>query len=254
MTLALQGTLLGPETLPLVLLTAGLLISLAEALAPGANFIVVGVGLLGAGLVGLAVSPLFALGPFALALLVLLFGSIAFYVYHEFDFYGGKGQAQTSDSASLRGMTGRVTERVTPTGGEVKLQGGGFNPFYSARSMDGEIPEGTDVMVVDPGGGNVVTVESLAIVEDDIDRQLAAGRSATAEGEATPTQDETAATEFVETHDGVDDNTEAEADDETEGDVDDEASEGGDGETRAGTDDETGTETAENERDPALER
>ena len=201
MILALQGSLLSPETLPLLLITAGLLISLAEALAPGANFIVVGIGLLGAGLVGLAFSPLFALGPFALSLLVLLFGSIAFYVYHEFDFYGGKGTAQTSDSNTLRGMTGRVTERVSRTGGQVKLQGGGFNPFYSARSMEGEIPEGTDVMVIDPGGGNVVTVESLDIVEDDIDRELLADRSRKAAEYANddpPTQDETAAKEFAE--------------------------------------------------------
>jgi hypothetical protein len=32
-------------------------------------------------------------------------------------------------------------------------------------------------MVVDPGGGNVVTVESMAYVEDDIDRELAADRA-----------------------------------------------------------------------------
>jgi len=185
----LISSLVSPETLPLLLVTAGLLVSLAEALAPGANFIVVGVGLLGAGLVGL----LFPfLGPFALGLFVLLFGILGFYVYHEFDIYGGKGQAQTSDSASLQGMTGRVTERVTPAGGEVKLQGGGFNPFYSARSMEGEIPEGADVMVIDPGGGNVVTVESLETIEDDIDRQLAAGRDSA--------QDESAAAEFAEQH------------------------------------------------------
>jgi hypothetical protein len=90
-------------------------------------------------------------------------------------------------------MTGRVTERVTPTGGEVKLQGGGFNPFYSARSMEGEIPEGADVMVIDPGGGNVVTVESLETIEDDIDRQLAAGRDDTV-------QDESAAAAFAAEH------------------------------------------------------
>ena len=181
---------ISPEAVPLLLVTAGLLLSLAEALAPGANFVVVGIGLLGAGLVGL----LFPfLGPFALGLFVLLFGIIAFYVYHELDLYGGKGQAQTSDSETLQGMTGRVTERVTPTGGEVKLQGGGFNPFYSARSMDGEIPEGADVMVIDPGGGNVVTVESLETIEDDIDRQLAAGRE---EG----VQDESAAAAFAAEH------------------------------------------------------
>jgi hypothetical protein len=31
-------------------------------------------------------------------------------------------------------------------------------------------------MVVDPGGGNVVTVESTSVFEDDIDRELAADR------------------------------------------------------------------------------
>ncbi|MFC7098115.1 NfeD family protein [Halobaculum marinum] len=170
----LQFDLLGPQTLPLLLVAAGLGLSIAEALAPGANFIVVGVALLAAGLVGLALGPV--AGPFVLAVLVLLFGALAFYGYHELDLYGGKGQAQTSDSGSLRGETGRVTERVTPTGGEVKLDAGGFNPFYSARSVDGEIPEGAEVMVVDPGGGNVLTVESLEGGVDDIDRELARER------------------------------------------------------------------------------
>jgi len=32
-------------------------------------------------------------------------------------------------------------------------------------------------MVVDPGGGNVVTVESMGYVEDDIDKELAADRA-----------------------------------------------------------------------------
>ncbi|MDR5671790.1 NfeD family protein [Halalkaliarchaeum sp. AArc-GB] len=172
----LQMELLGPETLPLLLITAGLLISMAEALAPGANFIVVGIALLGAGLVGLALGPLAS--PIVLAVLVLLFGSVAFYGYRELDIYGGKGQAQTRDSDSLKGQTGRVTEAVTPTGGQVKLDSGGFNPYYSARSIDGEIPEGAEVLVIDPGGGNVITVESLEVVEDEIDRELARGRDA----------------------------------------------------------------------------
>ena len=211
MTLLLQLDIISPETLPLLLITAGLLISLAEALAPGANFIVVGIGLLGAGLVGVLLP---FLGPFALGIIMLLFSALAFYLYHEFDFCGGKGQQQTRDSKSLQGKTGRVTERVTPTGGEVKLQGGGFNPYYSARSLDTEIPEGTDVMVVDPGGGNVVTVESLSIIEDDIDRQLAAGRSETAE---PPEQDETAASEFIEKRTRKQRDSEPETDRELEG-------------------------------------
>jgi len=66
---------------------------------------------------------------------------------------------------------------VTPTGGAVKLSGGGFNPNYAARSIDGAIEVGEEVMVVDPGGGSVVTVESMAYVEDNIDRELAADRA-----------------------------------------------------------------------------
>ena len=175
-----QSGLLSPDTLPLLLLTAGLLLSMAEALAPGANFIVVGIALIGAGLGGLVLASFGIAGAFLtlfMALLTLVFGAAAFYGYHEFDLYGGKGQQQTSDSDSLKGKTGTVTERVTTTGGEVKLAGGGFNPHYSARSMDGEIDEGEEVMVVDPGGGNVVTVESMGYVEDDIDRELAADRA-----------------------------------------------------------------------------
>jgi membrane protein implicated in regulation of membrane protease activity len=166
------------EQLPLVLVVAGLGLMGAEALAPGAHFIVLGVALLFAGLVGLALTSF--LGPVllavVLAVLVLASGAGAFYGYRELDLYGGKGAGRTSDSAALKGKTGRVTERVTRTGGEVKLDGGGFNPYYSARALDGEIPDGEPVMVTDPGGGNVLTVEALSTVEDDIDRALARGR------------------------------------------------------------------------------
>lgn len=180
MTLPLQLDLLGPQTLPLLLITAGLLISLAEAIAPGANLVVVGVALLGAGLVGLVLGPLAS--PVLLALLTLVIGALTFYGYRELDLYGGKGQQQTRDSRSLRGATGHVTQRVTATSGEVKLDRGGFNPYYSARSMDGEISVGTQVMVLDPGGGNVLTVDSIEEVEDEIDRELARGRTARRNG------------------------------------------------------------------------
>lgn len=165
-------------SLSLVLAIAGAALVVAEALAPGAHFIVLGVALLLAGLVGLALGSVVppTLLPLVLAGAVLGIGAATFYVYREFDFYGGKGTDQTRDSSSLRGATGRVTERVSPTGGEVKLEGGGFNPHFRARTVDGEIPEGMEVMVTDPGGGNVVTVESLSAVEDDIDRELARGR------------------------------------------------------------------------------
>ncbi len=199
MDVLLQAGLLSPDTLPLLLLTAGLLLSLAEAIAPGANFIVVGIALIGAGLGGLALASLGITGAILtlmMALLTLAFGAAAFYGYNEFDLYGGKGQQQTTDSDSLKGKTGTVTETVTTAGGEVKLSGGGFNPYYSARSIEGTIEVGEEVMVVDPGGGNVVTVESMGYVEDDIDKELAADRArkqAKAEAEANET--ETAAEE-----------------------------------------------------------
>jgi len=177
------GLELGPETLPLLLIVAGLGLSIAEAMAPGAHFAVLGVALLAAGIVGFLLGPL--AGPLVLAVLVLVFGSLALVGYRRFNVYGDANAGQTSDSASLRGRTGRVTERVTPRSGSVKLDRGGFNPNYAARSIDGEIPVGTEVLVIDPGGGNVLTVTSLEDVEDDIDAELARGRAAMeAEAEA----------------------------------------------------------------------
>lgn len=151
-------TVLGIE-LALALVLLGLVLIGLEALMPGAHFIVLGVALVAAGVVGLVVP---ALGsPLALAGLVLLFGSIALVAYQRIDLYGGKGQAQTSDSGSLRGRTGYVTAEVTRTEGEVKLENGGFDPNYKARSRGGTIVEGERIVVVDPGGGNVLTVEPL---------------------------------------------------------------------------------------------
>ncbi|WP_458185141.1 NfeD family protein [Haladaptatus sp. NG-WS-4] len=163
------------DSLPLLLVLAGAGLTLAEALIPGAHFIVLGVALLFAGLVALAVPPLAT--PFVLAALVLVFGGVSLYAYRELDLYGGKGTGRTKDSDSLKGATGRVTERVSPSEGQVKLEDGGFNPYFAARSMDGEIPEGTEVMVIDPGGGNVVTVEPIGHIEDSIDRELARERA-----------------------------------------------------------------------------
>ena len=171
------------NNLALFLLLAGAGLTIAEAFAPGAHFIVLGVALLVAGLVGLVLpSSMGLVAPAVLAAVVLGAGAATFYVYRQFDFYGGKGGEQTSDSDSLRGATGRVTERVTTTGGEVKLDDGGFNPYYRARSADGEIEVGTEVMVMDPGGGNIVKV---APVEgfDEIERELERGRTG---GDSTP--------------------------------------------------------------------
>lgn len=167
------------QSLPLVLLILGVVLAIAEAIAPGAHLIVLGVALIIAGLVGLGLGTVIGSSVLLTALLaftILITGSIALFAYRELDIYGGKGVARTMDSSSLRGTAGRVTEPVTPTDGEIKLDGGGFNPYYQARCISGEIPVGAEVIVVDPGGGNVVTVESLGVSEDEIDRQLELGR------------------------------------------------------------------------------
>ncbi|WP_302080925.1 NfeD family protein [Salinibaculum rarum] len=166
--------------LALLLLLAGAGLVVAEAFAPGAHFFVLGVGLFAAGLVGVALpSGLGALALLIMAAAVIIATGLTLYVYREFDIYAGSGKGTTSDSSSLRGQTGRVTERVTPTDGEVKLESGGFNPYYKARSVDGTIEKGETVIVVDPGGGNVITVESFADRTDDIDRELARERERT---------------------------------------------------------------------------
>ncbi|MFT4922940.1 MAG: hypothetical protein ACI8XM_002160 [Haloarculaceae archaeon] len=165
------------SNLPFVLTLLGAGLIIAEAFAPGAHFFVVGVALFAAGLVGLVLPPLGALSLLIMAGVVLLSAGATLFVYREFDVYAGPGEGRTSDSESLRGQTGRVTERVTPTDGEVKLDDGGFNPYYQARSVDGQIPEDEEVIVIDPGGGNVVTVESFSEATDDIDRALARDRA-----------------------------------------------------------------------------
>ena len=177
--LAQTGLELFGLSVPLLLVVLGAGLMVMEAFAPGAHFIVVGIALFAAGLVGIGLSSINV--PAAILLLVVAgvvvaAGGMALYGYRQFNFYGGTGSGQTSDSSSLRGKTGRVTERVAASTGEVKLDSGGFNPYYQARALDGEIPEGEEVMVVDPGGGNVITVESTSVFEDDIDRELAADR------------------------------------------------------------------------------
>jgi membrane protein implicated in regulation of membrane protease activity len=167
--------LLAPGTLPLLLVVAGVIISILEAVAPGAHFIVLGVALLVAGIVGLAFPVVGT--PLALAAMVLAVGAGALWGYRNLDLYGGVDAGRTSDSEDLAGREGIVTERVTHTDGRVRLYDGGFDPTFSARSLDDPIPEGQDIIVVDPGGGSVLTVAAIDELDaDSIDRELARER------------------------------------------------------------------------------
>jgi len=160
------------NNIPLFLILVGAGLIMAEAFAPGAHFFVVGVALFAAGLVGFLLPFSGPVALFIMSLVVIGTAVATLYGYRRMDIWGGSGEGKTSDSASLRGKTARVTERVTPTEGEVKVSEGGFNPYYQARSVDGEIEEGEEVIVIDPGGGNVLTVESFSEVKDEIDREL----------------------------------------------------------------------------------
>jgi membrane protein implicated in regulation of membrane protease activity len=171
--------------LPLLLLLAGTVMMLAEAVIPGAQFVVVGVALFFSGLVGVLLG-----GPFssivALALMTVAFGVFAFFAFREMDLYNGPDRGKTSDSDDLSGETAVVTETITATSGAVRLSsGGGFDPNYRARSEHGDIEEGAEVIVTDPGGGSVLTVMSMdSVREDSIDRELARGRSDEGTGRA----------------------------------------------------------------------
>jgi len=170
-------------TVSAVLFLAGAGLIVAEAFAPGTHFFVLGVALLVAGLVGFFVPPsLGLLAPLVLAAAVLLTTAVTLWGYRKIDF-SAPGRGQSLSSSSLQGQFGTVTERVTKNGGQVKLEDGGFNPYYEARSVSGDIEEGTEVLVVDPGGGNVIKVEAAATADDDIDRALERDRE-----DKTPTE------------------------------------------------------------------
>ncbi|WP_135302099.1 NfeD family protein [Haloarcula amylovorans] len=170
-------------SLSLLLFLAGAGLIAAEAFAPGTHFFVLGIALLTAGLVGLFIpASLGLLAPIILTVVVLLTTAVTLWGYRQLDFAGGS-RGQTLSSSSLQGQFGTVTERVTRSSGEVKLEDGGFNPYYQARSIDGDIEEGTEVLVVDPGGGNVIKVEPVGSAGDDIDRALERDRSTADERE-----------------------------------------------------------------------
>jgi membrane protein implicated in regulation of membrane protease activity len=204
--------------LPLLLVLAGAGLMLAEAVIPGAQFVVVGVALFLAGLVGILLGGAFT-SVVALTLMTVAFGVFAYFAFREMDLYNGPDRGQTTDSDDLSGVTAIVTEKITARGGAVRLsEGGGFDPNYRARSEHGDIEEGTEVIVTDPGGGNVLTVESLDVVrEDSIDRELARGReqaAAAADDEDEPADDEAEAS-GVDEASGSEDALDAEPSDST---------------------------------------
>lgn len=145
-----------PETVvaALILLGAGLMI--AETVAPGANFVVVGVGLLITGFIAF----LLPFGsPIILPIVFVVVSAITFYFYKELAF-SDDNTAQTTDASSLKYKEGIVTEKVTPTQGQVRITDDVslMNSKFQARCDQGEIPEDTEIIVNNPGGGSILRV------------------------------------------------------------------------------------------------
>lgn len=190
MTEALLQVELLFESIYVLLFLAGIGLMVTEAMAPGTHVFVLGVGLLTAGIVGMLVQPVGLLATLFVAVAAIAATGVTLWGYEKTAMANNESVAETTDSQSLRGQFGTVTERVTAADGEVKLESGGLNPYYQARSTDGAIEEGAEVMVVDPGGGNVVTVEPVA-GEDDIDRELARERARSDRPAGSATDDAT---------------------------------------------------------------
>lgn len=144
------------ETLILVMLIAGAAFMIFEAIAPGADLIVVGIALFLTGLVGWLIPGA------TLPVLLLVFIAVAvtsYYLYDELvSFESGEGD-QTSGSDDLEYNEGTAVEDITPESGRVNLdEGAGMSTKFQARCPHGRIEEGTRVIVTDAGGGSILEV------------------------------------------------------------------------------------------------
>lgn len=154
-------------SLSMLLLLAGVAMILAEAVIPGAHFIVLGVATFLTGLVGV----LTPAGD-SVILLTLTFGAasvVTYLGYSRLDIYGndGSGVMGSSDSEDLVGKEGEVIETVKRSSGKIDLDDTvGFSSKYQARSASGQdIEVGTRVIVTDGRGGSVVEVEEIEVKE-----------------------------------------------------------------------------------------
>ena len=161
-------------SLNLIILLVGSLLVIAEAIIPGAQFIVIGVSLLATGVIGFAVPTIGSSIPLLLGVFIIT-SILTFLAYSKLNIYEGEGGViETSDSDSLKGIEGVVVEPVTQSNGKVDLNKTGFATEFQARTeFDQTIEEGTKIVVVDGGGGNIVTVQEMAdITQDEIDKEL----------------------------------------------------------------------------------
>lgn len=143
------------QTVILGMMIIGATLIIAEAFIPGADLLVVGFTLFVTSLVAWSLPWLSIPIIFVISVIVAV-GS--FYLYHNYITYGNE-KGKTSDSSDLEYTEGTVVEKVTKTSGRVQLEeGSGMSTVFQARSPEGEIEEGTEVIVTDSGGGSILEV------------------------------------------------------------------------------------------------
>lgn len=162
-TAIVPAQLSAPE-LAFAMFVVGILITMTGAFGEP-NMVVVGIAVTIVGIIGMAFGPYST--PIVLGALIPVVGFVLFYLYRFVEFPRSESPKQTTNVEHLRGRIGRVSETVTPHGGEITVRGGGFDPHFRCRTREGTIPEGEEAIVVDPGGGNVLVVAPVGAVDED---------------------------------------------------------------------------------------
>ncbi len=154
--------------LAFLLLVLGILITMTGAFGEP-NLVLVGLVISIAGVLGLLLGEYST--PIVLGGLVPTVGFVLYYIYRYVQFPRSERVEQTSSAASLVGESGTLLSAADPRGGRVKLDGTGFTSEYPCRTRSETLAEGTDVVVIDPGGGNVLTVAAADEVDATALRQ-----------------------------------------------------------------------------------
>lgn len=147
-----------------IVMVFGILLTMTGAFGDP-NLVVVGIVVTIAGVIGMVLGPYST--PLVVGSLIPIVGFLIYYIYRFVEFPGTERPEQTSSAASLHGAKGRITERTTERAGEIKLDGGGFDPHYRCRTKQGTLEVGERAVVIDPGGGNVLTIAPEGSVDED---------------------------------------------------------------------------------------
>lgn len=147
---------LGGFSIGVAAVIIGMIMIMSIVILPVDEIVVGGIGLTLAGILATLIPFLGGLIP--VAIMTVVFTIVSYYLYKNNVRVGGLNE-NTSDSGDLVGKTGIVVETIPASGtGTVKLEGGGFSRYSATAEENKRIEEGESVMVMDPGGGNIVSV------------------------------------------------------------------------------------------------